>query len=87
MSVILASKNGCVRHIPATWWGKCSYRQLSVTYETRKALCPLCGSELEDAEYLGSQLDSRFDWYHLKDCWMPLEEDGRVVWVVKGESG
>lgn len=87
MSIILASKNGRVRHIPATWWGLCSYRALSMTYEVRESLCPLCGKKLEEAEYLGSKLESRFDWYKLKSCWMPLVEDGLEVWKIKGDSG
>lgn len=86
MSVTLECENKRARHIPATWWGKLSYRQLSVTYEVREALCPLCGHELVEAEYLGSQLEGRFDWYYLRDCWMPLVEDGREVWVVSGKG-
>ena len=87
MSGVLASLVKRSRHIPATWWGKVSYRALSMTYETQKLLCPLCGHELEEAEYLGSALMERFDWYLLRSCWTPLVEDGREVWVLKDKGG
>jgi len=87
MSVVLSLLKGRSRHIPATWWGLVSYRNLSMTYENHDSVCPLCGSPLRKAEYLGDRLDQRFDWYVLKTCWMPLVEDGREVWVVKDKGG
>lgn len=87
MSVVLTSPLKRSRHIPATWWGKCSYARLTVTYESRKSLCPLCGSELVEAEYFGSKLFERFDWCLLRECWMPAVEDGLEVWKIKGDSG
>jgi hypothetical protein len=90
-ALVLASKGRKIRHIPATWWGKLSYRQLSLTYEVQKAVCPWCGHELVEARYVGSaviQLDSRKSDF--KRCfWMPLMENGVRVWVVsdRGESG
>lgn len=51
-----------------TWWGVMSYRKLKLSDEARKlwdeehkAKCPLCGSFLVDAEYLGSKDISSFE--------------------------
>jgi hypothetical protein len=89
MSVVLAPLRSRVRHIPASWWGLVSYRNLSMTYEHVDSVCPWCGSPLHKAEYSGNRLDQRFDSYNLTTCWMPLVEDGRVVWHIsdKGDSG
>jgi hypothetical protein len=91
MSVVLVSKRRKSRHIPATYWGKCSYRELCLTYEVRKAVCEWCKHELVEARYVGSkviQLDSRKSDFKAH-FWMPLMENGVRVWVVcdKGESG
>jgi hypothetical protein len=76
------------RHRTLVWFGTCSYRKLKVTYEVREMLCPLCQHELEDAHYLGSaefQFNVEAIDYQ-RNCWMPLHEDGLVVWVVSPEK-
>jgi hypothetical protein len=64
----------------ATWFGVCSYRKLKVTPESRKGVCPICGSELERLRYLGrmsfvAQSPREF----FDDV---FDEDGRAVWVI-----
>ena len=78
------------RTVVVTWFGNCSYRQLKVTYEVRKMVCPLCLHELEDGVYSGSKVfakdKSALDY--VRDGWMPLVEDGVVVWsAVPEDSG
>ncbi len=71
------------------WFGRVSYRMMKMTYEKMAVVCPLCGHELEDARYFGSaviQIDSRKPDYMPK-FWMPLREDGIVVWQVSPKRG
>ena len=72
------------RHGVVTWFGNCSYRKLKVTYETRKMLCPFCGNELEDGDYLGCKIfaKDRHASDYVRDSWLPLFEDGVKVWSV-----
>lgn len=72
------------RHSVAIWFGRCSYRMLKLTYEVLKMVCPLCLHELEDGVYLGDKVfaKDRNASDYVRDSWMPLVEDGRVVWVV-----
>src|SRR4030065_390155 len=53
MSQVLAVKPVRSRRVVVTWFGNCSYRELKVTYEVRKMVCPLCGHDLEDGDYSG----------------------------------
>jgi hypothetical protein len=74
------------RHAVVFWFGRCSYRMLKLTYEVVKMVCPLCLHELEDGCYFGSKVfakDKNASDY-VRDSWMPLVEDGREVWFVKG---
>lgn len=76
------------RHVVVTWFGNCSYRRLKVTYEVRKMVCPLCLHDLEDGQYFGSKafaLDRNAIDY-VRDCWLPLREDGLVVWMISPEK-
>ncbi len=82
MSQVLFANVVKRRHVVVTWFGNCSYRELKVTYEVRKMLCPLCGHDLEDGVYTGSKVfakDKKSADY-VRDGWLPLVEDGRVVW-------
>jgi hypothetical protein len=77
------------RHVVVTWFGNCSYRRLKVTYEVRKMVCPLCQHDLEDGVYSGGKAftkDKNAPDY-VRDSWMPLEEDGVVVWSAHPEDG
>jgi hypothetical protein len=70
------------------WFGRVSYRKMKMTYEKKEVCCPYCGHELEDARYFGSaliQLDPKKLDYRIK-MWMPLCEDGQVVWVISPKS-
>ena len=89
MSQVLAVKPVRSRRVVVTWFGNCSYRELKVTYEVRKMVCPLCGHDLEDGDYSGrfvfcKNKDSPF---YVRDGWMPLMEDGVSVWRVVPETG
>ncbi len=77
------------RSVMVTWFGNCSYRQLKVTYELRKMLCPLCLHELEDGIYSGSKVfaKDRSASDYVRDSWLPLVEDGVVVWSAVPDSG
>jgi hypothetical protein len=88
MSQALIVVSARSRHVVVTWWGSCSYRRLKVTYEVRKMCCPLCLHELEDANYFGSKVFSkdRNALDYVRDGWLPLREDGLVVWVVSPEK-
>jgi hypothetical protein len=64
------------------WFGRLSYRKMKMTYEKKAVVCPLCGHELENAQYFGSaviQTNSCKPDYIAK-FWMPLKENGAVVW-------
>jgi hypothetical protein len=84
MSQALIVNAGRSRHTVLYWWGNCSYSQLKVTYEVRKQLCPFCGSELQDGDYLGKKVfakDRKASDY-VRDSWLPLFENGVRVWHV-----
>jgi hypothetical protein len=69
------------------WFGSLSYRCLHITYESLKLLCPLCKHELEPARYFGSKVfqhDPMKSDYKT-NFWMPLKENGEVVWVVSSD--
>ncbi len=76
------------RNVVVIWYGNCSYRRLKVTYEVRKMLCPLCLHELEDGVYYGSKIfaKDRNASDYVRDSWLPLVEDGVVVWSVVPED-
>jgi hypothetical protein len=69
------------------WFACCSYRRLKVTIEVRHMLCPFCKSELQDGAYSGHQVivTARKAFGYVRDCWMPLFEDGVRVWSVLPE--
>lgn len=85
-------KKDSVRFHVATWFGTCSYRNLKVTAEMRKDVCPLCKHELVDLEYFGAKhFNLEFGSLDFeRDSYEDYEEDGRVVWrerVKRGWSG
>jgi hypothetical protein len=87
MSIVISlARKFRVRSI--VWFGRISYRKMKVTYEIRKILCPLCKHELEDARYFGSKVfqfdPSKTDY--IAKGWLPLVEDGLVVWVVSNRG-
>jgi hypothetical protein len=85
MSVIVPLTKKCRSHT-ITWFGRVSYRKMKMTYEKMTVCCPLCGHELEDASYFGSaiiQTNCHKSDYRAK-FWMPLKEDGVVVWQLSG---
>jgi hypothetical protein len=88
MSEVLLANTLRSRHVVVTWFGNCSYRKLKVTYEVRKMVCPLCQHELEDGTYFGSKVfakDKNASDY-VRDCWLPLLEDGVKVWGVSDKG-
>ena len=89
MSQVLVVKPVRRRHVVVTWFGNCSYSRLKVTYEVRKMICPLCLHELEDGVYSGSKIFAKDKSArdYVRDSWMPLVEDGVVVWSAHPEDG
>ena len=71
----------------ATWFGVVSYRKFKFTAERRKALCPICGHELVEHWYNGSNpkilaiLSSDRGSCELRKGFANLVEDGRVAWI------
>jgi hypothetical protein len=86
-ALILVANAVRVRHNVMHWWGSCSYRKLHVTYEVKAMLCPFCKSEMHDGAYSGHQIiiTARRAFGYIRDCWMPLFEDGVRVWHVLPE--
>ena len=66
------------------WFGRISYRMLKLTYEVLKMVCPMCLHELEDITYDGDRVfaTDKSACDYVRDSWMSLVEDGRVVWHV-----
>jgi hypothetical protein len=64
------------------WTGSLAYRKMSLTYEKRVLLCPLCQHELEPVRYFGSKVfqknTSKPDY--VSNFWSPLYENGELVW-------
>lgn len=89
MSQVLVVKSVRRRHVVVTWFGNCSYSRLKVTYEIRKMLCPLCLHDLEDGVYSGSKVfaKDKNSVDYVRDSWLPLVEDGVLVWSVVPEDG
>jgi hypothetical protein len=89
MSQVLVVNAVRSRHVVVTWFGNCSYRRLKVTYEVRKMVCPLCQNDLEDGVYSGGKVFAKdknaLDY--VRDSWMPLVEDGVVVWSAHPKHG
>ena len=88
MSQALVAKAVRSRHVVVTWFGCASYRRLKVTYEVRKMVCPLCQHDLEAGVYSGSKVfakDKNASDY-VRDSWLPLLEDGVVVWSAHPED-
>src|SRR3989304_4366189 len=89
MSQVSAAQTTRSRHVVAIWFGCASYSRLKVTYEVRKMLCPLCLHDLEDGVYSGSKVFAKdknaLDY--VRDSWMPLVEDGVVVWSAHPDDG
>ncbi len=72
----------------ATWFGVCSYRKLKLTVEKFKAVCPICGHDLEDIRYFGNRvfvLDRSSPEYK-GSFFADFVEDGRVVWAVSASG-
>jgi hypothetical protein len=89
MSEVLLANTVRSRHVVVTWFGNCSYRKLKVTYEVRKMVCPLCQHDLEDGTYFGSKVfakDKNASDY-VRDSWLPLYEEGVLVWFTVSEEG
>lgn len=88
MSEVLVVNAVRSRTVVVTWFGNCSYRRLKVTYEVRKMICPLCSHDLEDGVYCGIKVfakgKSALDY--VRDSWLPLVEDGVVVWSAHPED-
>lgn len=89
MSQVLVDSCVKSRNVAVIWFGNCSYRELKVTYEVRKMICPLCLHDLEDGVYSGSRsfVKDRNTVGYVRDSWLPLAEDGIVVWSAHPEDG
>jgi NMD protein affecting ribosome stability and mRNA decay len=89
MSEVLVVNAVRSRTAVVTWYGNCSYRRLKVTYEVRKMVCPLCLHELEDGVYSGGKVFAKDKSVrdYVRDSWLPLVEDGVVVWSAHPEDG
>ncbi len=71
-----------------TWFGCASYRKLKVVYEKEHLLCPICQNECVALRYFGNQLieTDELSWDFKANLLLPMNEDGREVWVVKHED-
>jgi hypothetical protein len=76
-----------------TWFGVVSYRALKVTKEDFEEVgyehkrCPLCGKELEDLRYLGSDFDRLAGEFWVIEFEEPfLDKDGNPRWAKKIKS-
>lgn len=77
------------RSVVVTWYGTCSYRQLTdIKYTPKKAECPYCGQKLVKVRYLGSRhlcVDREspdFKYESHED----LVENGVLVWEEVAEA-
>ena len=64
------------------WTGVLSSRRLTITYETRKMVCPLCQHELVPARYFGNRVFQHdvMKLDYVNNFWVPLYENGERVW-------
>jgi hypothetical protein len=81
-------KVGVERFHVTTWFGTMSYRKLKVVYKKEHLKCPICGSFCVALCYLGNQHieTDRCSWDFKANLFLPLIEDGREVWIERGES-
>lgn len=70
--------HGVKRPHVSTWFGSCSYRKLKVVPMIKiHAKCPMCGSELVDGSYFGSQGSG------MRGFWASPIENGVEVYSLK----
>jgi hypothetical protein len=75
-----------------TWFGNCSPRRFKADYQSRQMVCPEveCKSPLVRHIYTGSKYEivkSRLSPEYKMDEWLPILEDGKVVWSESGGVG
>jgi hypothetical protein len=65
------------------WWGVVSYKKMKYKVVLPKAVCPICGSELQLHAYLGNRsiCTDRSSSDYKSKLLLDSEEDGRNVWL------